>query len=149
MNQALPQVSAISRVNGLVPTTRTACSFGLDSEGARGTIWDPLADVPAFDLEIDIPAMVRRYYSAFPLEAPLAEMGEGFVGVELTSGVRFSVDGAILRQAREVESNEAAFAFIEMLQRRRFELRSLNGPTVAVGPDGFRLEAPVPPTEPE
>jgi hypothetical protein len=105
-SEALLQGSAIREVNGVVPTTRTGCSFGLIALGV-GYNLDPSAKVPAFDLEIDIPAMVRRYNSAFLVNAPLADVGDRFVGIELIPRVRFSVGAAILRRARAVESDNA------------------------------------------
>jgi hypothetical protein len=136
----LVQVSRIRELNGRSPVTRTACSFAFDRRGSWGSVWDPPEDLESYDVEVDFPALVRRGYAAFLIEADIEEFGDGFVGVTLAPGIRFSVDRQILMQAREVRDMRDVDEFHFMLDRRRADLEH-EGPTTSVGADGMRLDA--------
>lgn len=139
----LVQVSRIRGLNGRSPVTRTACSFAFDGRGSWGSVWDPPEEIQSYDLDVDFPALVRRGYAAFPIEAGLDEFGEGFVGVTLAPGIRFSVDRKILMRAREVRDMRDVDQFHLMLDRRRADLLEREGPATSVGADGIRLDVDI------
>jgi hypothetical protein len=143
LSHGLTQVSRVLEVEGRAPVTRTACSFAFDSDGARGSVWDPPRDIDAFALAVDFPALVRQSYAVFSADAPVEETVAGFVGGTITPEFRLSVDRRILEHAMSVQTLEDVDQFHLMLDERREELLSSGTPSASVGPDGIRLDTSI------
>lgn len=94
--RALGQVSAISSINGVDPTTRVVAAFTFARAGIRGQIIDPEASAD-HDLEYDEVQAVRKYYGAFLGRRKRGHMREigRYACMDLGDGLVWGVDGKL------------------------------------------------------
>lgn len=104
ISKALGQVSALRSINGKRPTTRCASFFMLKASGAEGKVLDPPGDGDGIGVVFDERDALAKAYSFF-LEGPTVDLsdqiGEGYLGREIESGVFFGIDKRILAAITE------------------------------------------------
>jgi hypothetical protein len=122
IGKALGQVSTVHSINGNAPDTRCATFFMLKASGVDGEVYDPPPDGALVGMSFDDFDALARTYSFFldrPADAFTADLGDGFVGVEVGESVSFGIDKLILKA---MQDRPGASSLRERRVREVFEI---------------------------
>lgn len=108
VGKALGQVSTLRSINGKRPTTRCASFFMLKASGTEGKVVDPPGGSHGIGVVFDERDALAKAYSFF-LDGQNADLsdqiGQGYVGREIESGLFFGIDKRILDAVAERPSS--------------------------------------------
>lgn len=149
MKSALTQVSAISTVNGLAPTTRVGACFHFSQTGVTGLVQDPPAAPTAYDVEFDEKQAVQKVYAFFlepEIRAQLSEDVSGFLSFRFQDDTRYGIDQDVLVALDSFRSKPTtrreASEVLEVVRHKKPDFKRRRDTSLSVGTDGTLILSP-------
>lgn len=144
---ALGQASALVKVKGKMPKTRSASFFMLKPKGVEGYVSDPPGDRRGLTLSFDTLELLRKSYAVFLRGEmrDLPEVGQDYVGRQIADEVFFGIDKNVYRlvtaevPASEGERNTRSKEIFAVIESRREAYLQRRDERISPGIDGTIL----------